>query len=117
MDIIARIKDRRARLSSGEGRSFLDVPEWGEDGAPLRIYWKPITPLDVSKSKFRESPRGSAEMVALKAEDAGGNRLFPDLGDADVLYTQADAGVVGRIAVAMAATPDSAEEAEAIDAA
>jgi hypothetical protein len=104
---VERIKARRERLSKG-GRAHLDVVEWGDEGGPLRVFWQPVTPLDVSKSRLDQG-RGNAELVALKAEDEGGNRMFPELGDADVLYTQADAVVVQRIAIAMLAAPSIVE--------
>jgi hypothetical protein len=87
------------------------VPEWADESGPLRVYWKPVTPLDVSKAKLDQS-RGNAELVALKAEDASGARMFGDIGDADVLYVKADAVVVTRIALAMMAVPTIQEAAK-----
>ena len=91
---------------TGAGRSSIDVPEWGEPGQPLRIFWKPLTLAE----KSRIFPAGRAisetdwaELVAMKAEDEAGQPLFPDIADAHILKTAADQNVVTRIGLKIGA--------------
>ena len=41
MSIVDRIESDFRNKLAGE-LSSIDVPEWGENGTPLKIYWKPL---------------------------------------------------------------------------
>jgi hypothetical protein len=111
MSVIDRIRARHDRMSSGEARPFADVPEWGDETGPLRVYWRPVTGRDMASVK-QGGPRTNAEIVALKAEGADGKRMFPDLDDIHTLYATADAAVLLRLALAMMQVPSIQDAAK-----
>lgn len=72
---IAARRQKQARV--------IDVPEWGEDGAPLQIHVYPITAGDWNKIQKKHKNflndmqiDGMVDLIILKAGDADGNRLF-----------------------------------------
>ena len=72
---IAERREKQARV--------INVPEWGEDGAPLQIYVYPVTAGDLHKiqKKHRNflndmTIDGMVDLIILKAGDADNNRLF-----------------------------------------
>lgn len=93
----------------------ISVPEWGEGGEPLVIYFTPVSLGDLEEA--RKAPdgkphgdmRANAELVCIKAADAAGKPLFRRI-DALSLMTDADPVVVLRIAGQMTSgpTPDDA---------
>lgn len=103
IDFVSRHYEAR----TGEGRRFIDVPEWSPpEGPVLRIYWKPLTLAE----KARLFPAGRlasetdwAECVIMKAEDAAGSPIFPDPKDGFILKHKADQAVVFRIGSAIMA--------------
>lgn len=100
---------------SGDGRTYVDVPEWGEEKdvngekivVPLRIYWKPITGAETRQAR-RDKDGGEvdlAKLLVIKAEDAAGEKLFDIMTDVPTLSKHADWAVVTRIALRMMMTP------------
>lgn len=85
---------------TGEGRLFIDVPEWGSPEKPFRIYWRPMTLRE--RKKIFGVQNEEAECVFLKAEDEAGKRMFTEVEELHALANQVDAMVLGRIAARMA---------------
>lgn len=85
-------------------RRSLTVPEWrGEDGAPLTLYWSPMTLGDRMTLKRAGEDEGLgmyARAIILKAEDADGNKLF-SLEDKPELIRSVHDRVLTRIALAI----------------
>ena len=78
MSLGERIAARRQKQAR-----VIDVPEWGEDGAPLQIHVYPITAGDLHKIQKKHKNflndmtiDGMVDLIVLKAGDADGNRLF-----------------------------------------
>lgn len=92
-----------AHFRAGERRT-LEVPEWAKPGEPaLKITYMPVTLDDQSHvERITKGDRHhmAAHLVALKACDVDGKRLFQQI-DAIALRQQADPVVVSRIAMAM----------------
>lgn len=83
------------------------VPEWAlEDGKPLIVTYTMVTLDDLSTvielDGSGDFNKHAARIVAMKALDESGNRLFK-IADATVLRATADPTVVKRIAMAMLA--------------
>ncbi len=83
----------------------IEVPEWGKDGVPLVVHFK--TPSAADLSKVVKESKGdpieqAARLVALKAQDAAGARLFSNA-DVFSLMREVDPAVVSRIAQAIMA--------------
>ena len=99
------------------GVQSMDVPEWGENGAALRLTWH-IPPQLVLGKAMKEAGGDvveySARLVAMCARDGAGKRLFSDL-DYRELMRSCHPAVVGRIgtAIAMSARLDLSEKAGA----
>jgi len=76
------------------------VPEWGEDGNPLKIYSKPLTLAETSKL-YRMSKEDDLTMMAYvliyKALDESGEKLF-DLADKITLLNNVDREILVNIA-------------------
>lgn len=93
----------------------IPVPEWAlDDGKPLIINYTMVTLNDLSVvielDGSGDFNKHAARIVALKAMDANGVRLFKTA-DATVIRETADPSVVKRIAMAMLART-SIEDAE-----
>jgi len=78
MSLGKQIAERRRK----EAR-IIEVPEWGDDGAPLRIFVYPITAGDLNKIQKKHKNflndmtiDGMVDLIILKAGDADNNRLF-----------------------------------------
>jgi hypothetical protein len=77
-----------------------EVAEWGEEGAPLAVYAKPLTLAELSQiQKYAGSDEVllSVYTVIFKALDADGQRLFK-LADKHLLLNGANPAAVGRLA-------------------
>jgi hypothetical protein len=99
MSILDRVK---AHADSKKVRT-LEVPEWGEEGAPLVIHYTMVTLAELAqvRSISPDPARQSAEIVCMKACNADGTPMFKRI---DVLELMENAApeVVLRIADAMA---------------
>jgi len=106
MTVLDRVKAHYGRNAAGDGRASIAVPEWGEERPggtiePLAIYWQPLTLADLRQSRRGGQEADFAELVALKAEDRNGDKLFDLMEAPPVLRNKADALVVTRIGLAM----------------
>jgi phage-related protein len=77
---------------------FVEVPEWGVDGVPLKIYFKRLTPL-ASTELFKNAVE-NVDIVISRALDADGNKMFT-LEHKQTLRRNADSSVIARIAAEM----------------
>lgn len=104
--------DRAKAHFDAQGVRCIEVPEWGEEGEPCRIFVTPWTLADQAKL-LRASQGKEAEALALvlifKAMDGEGKPLFT-LEDKRALMHEVDAAVVARVANAIMGV----EEAEAV---
>lgn len=79
---------------------FIEIPEWGEQGEPLKLYCTPITLQEqrkIIKAAEGDEFEGIARIIILKATDEKGEPLF-DISHLPTLMRGADAKVVERIA-------------------
>jgi len=72
----------------------VEVPEWGDDGGPVELYFLPLTVNDAKKlnSYVKSKGEGSREdeyvyYLIFNARDANGDKVF-DLADAEWLSNQ-----------------------------
>lgn len=102
----------------GDGRPSISVPEWSDEGGDaLIVYWRPFTLRDHG-SIFGNEPadaKSYAKVVARKAENREGKKLFPDQEDLHVLLAHADHAVVRRIAEAIMQSPSMQELVERLE--
>lgn len=96
MKAIERAKEHFAE----QDVKVIEVPEWGEDGNPLKIYSKPLTLAETSKL-YRMSKEDDLTMMAYvliyKALDESGEKLF-DLADKITLLNNVDREILVNIA-------------------
>jgi len=78
----------------------IEVPEWGDEDNPLKIYSKPLTLAETSKL-YKMSQEDDLTMMAYvliyKALDENGDKLF-DLSDKNSLLNKVDREVLVNIA-------------------
>ncbi len=78
----------------------IEVPEWGEDDKPLRIFSKPLTLAETSKL-YKMSKEDDLTMMAYvliyKALDENGDKLF-DIGDKNALLNSVDREILISVA-------------------
>ena len=99
MRAIDRVKGHYKRAKN----QIIEVPEWGEEGEPFKLYYDPMTPSQRARvSDDHESLNAEAfvEVLVMKAQDEQGEKLF-DADDKHKLLTEADGAIIGRIAVLM----------------
>jgi len=79
---------------------LIEVPEWGEEDKPLKIYSKPLTLAETSKL-YKMSKDDDLTMMAYvliyKALDENGDKLF-DLQDKNALLNNVDREVLIDVA-------------------
>tara|TARA_B100001939_G_C16924615_1_gene611010 strand:- start:1557 stop:1901 length:345 start_codon:yes stop_codon:yes gene_type:complete len=78
MSLGSKIAERQSKQ-----RRTIEVSQWGDDGAPLLVYCKPITAGDINKLQRKHKDflnnmqvEGMVDLIIMKAEDVDGNRLF-----------------------------------------
>lgn len=102
----SRIAERAKAHFIGIGMRSVEVPEWGADGKPLVVWFKPISLAE--REKAHVGAADFAEIVVrtivMKAMDENGERLF-SAEDKMILRTEAAGDVVQRIFQAMDAAP------------
>jgi len=78
----------------------IEVPEWGDENKPLKIYSKPLTLAETSKL-YKMSKEDDLTMMAYvliyKALDENGDKLF-DLADKNALLNHVDREILVSIA-------------------
>lgn len=101
------IIDRARAHYQAHGTQSIEVPEWGEDGQPLIVYWTPVTMSErqrvVSRAADGKSADAMAHAVILKAMDAQGKPMF-SIEDKHALMNLVDSSVVERLANALMGT-------------
>ena len=80
---MSKLRERISANRSARERSVTEVPEWGEDGEPMRIYAGPVTGQDMDKISrrhpdFLRNPTMEAQvdLIILKTEDEDGESCF-----------------------------------------
>ena len=73
--MISEKRDRQRRV--------IEVPEWGDDDAPLLIYSSALTAGDLNKIQKKHKNflndmtiDGMVDLIIMKAQDVDGNKLF-----------------------------------------
>lgn len=83
----------------------IEIPEWGEQGVPLRLFYKAPTLAmlaKVRKDSGDDDVKMMAMLVALSSMDEKGERLFTNMNWHD-LFNGGDPAVVQRIGSAIMA--------------
>ena len=97
------LKDRIAAHAALDEFRTIDVPEWGENGVPLVIKYKPVTLGDLTdayKLHPNDAVRQNVDILCMKAMDEDGKPLFKRI-DALHLMEKAAPDVLLRITRAM----------------
>ena len=93
------IDNVKAHFDSQEVK-ILDIPEWGDEEGPLKIYVKPLT-LAESKRLYKMATNSDLEVmvnaIILKALDKDGKQLFTIADKPDFMH-KADVGVISLVA-------------------
>lgn len=108
------------KATRGERRS-VEVPEWGEHGKPMTVYWSGWTLGEQDRcaddnmmvqigDKIGLRPLGFARIVCVKAEAADGRRLFDDAEERELL-TEVHPDVVKRLGAIILADLNRAHDA------
>ena len=84
----------------------IEAPEWGENGEPLKIYFRPFTLAD--GAKINKHAKGNeheimAYTLIFKALDTDGKPLF-NLSDKHTLMNSVDGGTIAEIVYKMNTT-------------
>ena len=79
---------------------IIEVPEWGDNGAPLTVYARPMNMME--KNVLARSSDGSdlgvfVDLIIMKAENADGEKLFTKA-DKPHFMRHVDADVISRVA-------------------
>jgi hypothetical protein len=96
--ILSRAKDHFEGLS----REVIEVPEWGVEGEPLRIYYRPFTIRDNQQiyGRHRNDPNNPETLISViiqKSETEEGDKMF-SLDDKLALRDSVDGEIIARIA-------------------
>ncbi len=74
-----------------EGLRCLDVPEWGENNQPAKIYFKPLSSLPIKiysqlvSLGMQQTVESFVDILILRAVDENGNPLFNALDKTEML--------------------------------
>lgn len=104
----------RERLSGG--LQCLEVPEWGSDGQPAKIYYKPSLNFQQQEKILKLSDEGKkAEAIVQalieRALDEDGNRIFKQANRLE-LMKQVDPDIIARVVGDMSQDDDSLDDIE-----
>ena len=112
MDILTRAQEHFTAILESE-MLCVEVPEWGEEGKPLMIYYKPMT-LEQQDAIFKHVNAGSlkslAQVLITRARHEDGSKMFRQA-QMFILMKQVDPRVVERITTEMAGEDLSDEDA------
>ena len=110
MSIAKRIADRTS------AKRHIDVPEWGEEGKPEKVYYGPLLAGELNRIQRKHptflssaSLEAMVDLIILKAENGQGEKLFT-LEDKAILMRE-EVNVVSTVAAAFM-SGDSIEEQE-----
>ena len=101
--------DFRSKLSGK--LSSIDVPEWGENGTPLKVYWKSLINFKSQEKIFQlinagKTSEAVCQTLITRALDEEGSHLFQQH-ELEKLMRFTDPNVIGRSVGAMAPDEDS----------
>ena len=96
----------------------VDVPEWGDDSGAFKLYCKPVTCYDMNQLQ-KKHPNflnnttigAMVDLICMKAEDEGGNKLFSSAEDRMDLMGE-ETNIISDIANQMFAEIESIEAIE-----
>ncbi len=80
-------------------RRMIEVPEWQEDGKPMKLWFPPLTSADMGKMadlEARDRFHENCYLIVLMAEDEDGSKRFA-IGDNMILRNRADFIVIQRV--------------------
>lgn len=104
--------DSARRHFTDFGTQSLEVPEWGEDGKPLVIYYSPLTLAEKQRLLELGEREGyvarMADVLIMKALTSDGKKMFT-LDHKRALRHQVDPEVLSRIAAQLTASPTVAD--------
>ena len=91
----------------------LDVPEWGENGKPFKIYFKPLINFKAQEKIFKlvsdgKSSEALCMTLVIRALDKDGKNLFQE-GHMATLMHEVDPDVVSGIVTKMGQESDDHE--------
>ena len=91
----------------------LDVPEWGENGKPFKIYFNPLINFNAQEKIFKlvsesKSSEALCMTLVIRALNADGKPLFQE-GHMGQLMHETDPDVVSSIVTRMGAESDDHE--------
>jgi hypothetical protein len=105
---VSSVIEQMKRHFAAFGTQSIEVPEWGEDGKPLVIYYTPMTLAEKQRLDYaleREGRVGRlADALIMKALDAQGKPLYT-VADKKALREEVDPDVLARVVVRMMTTP------------
>ncbi|SEH51392.1 hypothetical protein SAMN05216228_100217 [Rhizobium tibeticum] len=87
---------------TGHTRQSVDVPEWGAEGKPLRVFYGAMTVAQRRKvwrdeeGKVVDGNTACVRAILFQAFDKDGKRLFDDM-DEHALTHEVDSEVVSRV--------------------
>lgn len=102
---MATVLERALAQFDTRATHSVEVPEWGEAGKPLTVYFRApnaATLSKVTRDSEGDAVKQMAMLVAQCALDEKGGRLFTNMNWRD-LFDGTDPAVVGRIAGAIMA--------------
>lgn len=109
--IIERAKAHFQAKLAGE-MSFIDVPEWGENDQPLRVYWKPIS-MAARNKIFKFWNDGSLEALVetliQRARNEDESKMFVQANRTELMRS-VDPDVISRVVNAMQGDDQEVED-------
>lgn len=111
----AILENARQHFARMAKQSF-DVPEWGDDTGPARIYFDPLSLAARQRIENRAKGNASARLalvVILHAKDADGKPIFPDdAATRRAFDAEIDPAVTARIAARIMDVTDESDLGE-----
>ena len=91
--------------------SSMDVPEWGENGTPLKVYWKSLINFKSQEKIFQlvnagKTSEAVCQTLIIRALNEEGQPLFQQY-ELEKLMRFSDPNVIGRIVGAMSPEEDN----------
>lgn len=116
MSILANGKKHFSRLR--EDIRVIEVPEWGDDSGPAKIYFKPIMNMYEKSVLFNSYNQDRiaylVDEIIERSLDVDGKKLFHEADKTDLMYGVSES-VVTRIAAEMGSLRSADEEVEEME--
>ncbi len=97
---MSKLIEKAKEHFENKDRKVIEVPEWGDDTGPAKIFAKPLTRSETSKL-YKMSKDDNLTMMAYvliyKALDENGDKLF-DLGDKNAFVNSVDREILISVA-------------------